>query len=523
MNWKSRAALSTVAAAALVTAGLAVSPALASTTAPVVSGGGLHPVAVAFSNSGSTAYVIDQNEFIHVVTTSTKKVAHTIYTDAIATSGFESGGALSPDGKDLFVAVYNNPSGPQLLEYSTSTRKLVRQLSLGGELTGAVAVTPDGTKVLVWGETNEETPHVELNEVLLSTGVVTPIVLGDVTGSSSPTAVVVSSDSGTAYVTTQSDTVAVVDLGTSDVAPISTEGKPEGLALSHNDSTLYIAESDGSIEDAMAGSSSASSFVVLDGFQANALSLTPVTNKYLVITGSDNTTGNGYALVFSPATGDFVSQTTVGNSPWSVAVSPTGTKAYVGNNGAGTTSIVTLKDAAPAIASHTAPATGTVGTDYSTAWKATGFPSPTYTSTGTLPPGLTLNPQLGLVSGDPTTAGVYKFKVVANNSSGKSSSSKTQTVTIKLALSPNEVGITGTPTSGQTLTAVTDPWGPGTVKLTYKWYRSSGSSWKAISGATKSTYKLTSSDKNHQVYVVITGTESGYTTVSEPSNPVAVS
>ena len=97
-------------------------------------------------------------------------------------------------------------------------------------------------------------------------------------------------------------------------------------------------------------------------------------------------------------------------------------------------------------------------------------------------------------------------------------------MTIKLALSPNEVGISGTPASGQTLTAETDPWGPNTVKLAYKWQRSTnGTTWKTISGATKVTYKLTSSDKHHQVRVEVTGSETGYTTYTFASESVTLS
>ncbi|HEY3545113.1 MAG TPA: peptidoglycan-binding protein [Propionicimonas sp.] len=66
--------------------------------------------------------------------------------------------------------------------------------------------------------------------------------------------------------------------------------------------------------------------------------------------------------------------------------------------------------------------------------------------------------------------------------------------------------ITGTATSGKTLRVKPGTWGPGKVKLSYRWYRGS----KAIGGATKSTYKLKSADKGKTITVKVTGSRSGF-------------
>ncbi|HSK33156.1 MAG TPA: hypothetical protein VK903_06695, partial [Propionicimonas sp.] len=63
---------------------------------------------------------------------------------------------------------------------------------------------------------------------------------------------------------------------------------------------------------------------------------------------------------------------------------------------------------------------------------------------------------------------------------------------------------------GKTLKAVPGNWGPGTVKLTYRWYHAS----RPISGATKSTYKPKLADKGHTIRVKITGTRTGFTSAS---------
>ena len=73
--------------------------------------------------------------------------------------------------------------------------------------------------------------------------------------------------------------------------------------------------------------------------------------------------------------------------------------------------------------------------------------------------------------------------------------------------------ISGTQRVGQTLTATAGTWGPGTVTLTYQWYRAG----TAISGATASTYTLTTSDLGKTLTVHVIGKKSGYATVSKTS------
>lgn len=66
------------------------------------------------------------------------------------------------------------------------------------------------------------------------------------------------------------------------------------------------------------------------------------------------------------------------------------------------------------------PPNGTVGTPYSHTFLA-GNGEPPYTfsiSVGFLPPGLVLDPATGVVSGTPTTAGVFPFTVTVTDSFG---------------------------------------------------------------------------------------------------------
>jgi hypothetical protein len=85
-------------------------------------------------------------------------------------------------------------------------------------------------------------------------------------------------------------------------------------------------------------------------------------------------------------------------------------------------------------------------------------------------------------------------------------------------LSTGTPTIAGTPTVGQVLTANPGTWGPGTVNLTYKWYRGSA----RIGGATSSTYTVVHADSGKSITVRVTGAETGFTTATVASAPISV-
>ena len=72
--------------------------------------------------------------------------------------------------------------------------------------------------------------------------------------------------------------------------------------------------------------------------------------------------------------------------------------------------------------------------------------------------------------------------------------------------------ISGTLKSGSLLTASKGTWTP-LPSFTYRWYRSG----VAISGATHSTYTLTTSDRGANITVTVTGTKAGYVTTAKTS------
>jgi len=70
----------------------------------------------------------------------------------------------------------------------------------------------------------------------------------------------------------------------------------------------------------------------------------------------------------------------------------------------------------PPVITSGPPPGGTVNAPYSFTVTATGVPAPTFSVVGTLPPGLSLNPTTGVISGTPTTQGTSSFTITATNS-----------------------------------------------------------------------------------------------------------
>ena len=88
------------------------------------------------------------------------------------------------------------------------------------------------------------------------------------------------------------------------------------------------------------------------------------------------------------------------------------------------------------------------------------------------------------------------------------------TVTVKKLLTTMPTPkISGTFKVGKKLTAKTTTWKPTKVALAYQWKRDG----KAISGAKSATYKLKKADKKHKISVSITGSKSGYVSVTKTS------
>lgn len=88
--------------------------------------------------------------------------------------------------------------------------------------------------------------------------------------------------------------------------------------------------------------------------------------------------------------------------------------------------------AAPTISSSTPP-DGTAGTPYSFTVTASG--SPTFGATG-LPPGLSINPTTGAITGTPSAPGTYNVTVTASNAGGAATANYSITIAAAVAAAP---------------------------------------------------------------------------------------
>lgn len=105
---------------------------------------------------------------------------------------------------------------------------------------------------------------------------------------------------------------------------------------------------------------------------------------------------------------------------------------------------------------------------------------------------------------------------VTGNRAGYITASKLSAGTVKvmagLTAVPPTISDT-TPTVDQTLTARTGTWGPAPVTFAYQWYRGT----TAITGATAATYKVQPADAAQSLKVKVTGSKSGYASLSRTS------
>ena len=105
--------------------------------------------------------------------------------------------------------------------------------------------------------------------------------------------------------------------------------------------------------------------------------------------------------------------TVVGTFPFVLEVADTGTPQHIASRQFSITVAPPVAITTPALP-NAAP-----GAQYTQVITATGgIPPYTWTSTGTLPPGLTLSSTTGVISGIPTTAGTYTFSVMVSDSLG---------------------------------------------------------------------------------------------------------
>jgi YVTN family beta-propeller protein len=193
------------------------------------------------------------------------------------------------------------------------------------------------------------------------------------------------------------------------------------VAVSPDGSRIYVSQYDeGTLSVIDATTNDIVSTIAVSG-SPYAIAVTPDGSRVYL------TDFNGGVAVIDTATNTIAETLNVGGGQkWDIAITRDGSTAYVvQNNTVSQVSVIHI-EAPPAITTPTLP-DGVVGTPYAESVTATGFPAPTFTYTGTLPPGLALGSD-GQLLGEPTTAGEYDFTVIATNEHGTDTQDYTITV-----------------------------------------------------------------------------------------------
>jgi hypothetical protein len=117
--------------------------------------------------------------------------------------------------------------------------------------------------------------------------------------------------------------------------------------------------------------------------------------------------------------------------------------------------------------------------------------------------------------------------VTASNDGGSTPATSAQTAAVQAPPAPTNTAlptISGTTTQGQALTASKGTWNGSPTSYSYQWRdcNSSGSACSNISGATSSSYTLTTNDVGNTVRVVVTATNVGGSTPATSAQTAAV-
>lgn len=195
---------------------------------------------------------------------------------------------------------------------------------------------------------------------------------------------------------------------------------PLSVAVNESTDTVYLAGFLTNSVLVVNGTSGQVTATITVGQDPSAVAVDPITNTLYVANSRDNTVS-----VIDGASGLVLGTVAVPDQPRKLAVNPVTNNVYV-THPSGHDGITVLSEpAAPSIITTDLP-DGNAGWLYQNSVTATGAARPTFTvSAGSLPPGLELLPESGLIYGTPSSAGQSTFTITATNETGSDSRSFT--------------------------------------------------------------------------------------------------
>jgi len=285
---------------------------------------GVHPGPMAITPDGSKVYVINyDSNFVSVISTANNTV-----TASVSVGQKPRSVVITPDGTKAYVP---NNMGNSVSVISTATNTVTATVPLA--VPARVAVTPDGSKVLVSHGNNVSIIAVATNTVLSTIPV-----------EQTPSAIAISPDGTKAYVgNTNSKSVSVISIaGASVIATVPVGEDPSEIIITSDSSKVYVMNANSFFISVIASATNSVIATVPVGITPADMEITPDGTKLLV---ADN--GSNGVSIISTVTDTLQSAMYVGIGPTSIIVTPDGSKAYIANRSENSVFIINVATAAP--------------------------------------------------------------------------------------------------------------------------------------------------------------------------------
>lgn len=354
-----------------------------------------------------------------------------------------NGTILAIDGASKAVAVvYSGPGVGKLLVNETTNQIFARGggpdsvliFDAATKASATVAVGTYSSDMALNPVTNKAyVTDADSNTVFVVDGTrktSTPVAVGE-----RPIHVAVNSATNKIYVSNEQNSLSsgyivnVIDGVTNTITDIGITDAPGDLAVNKKTNKVYISTGAYYLSELDGATNKVKRFQYGDFLDSPvSLVVNETTNKvYGVIEN------RGKLIVLRAGTGT-TEIIQVGNWPKVAAVNEATNRTYVANQTGGALSVIDGADAPPAFTAGQPPAVGTVGSAYNYTFQAKGSPAPKFSVyAGTLPPGLVLNKETGLLSGIANKAGTYKVQVAATNGVSPSAFTKWFSITVNPA------------------------------------------------------------------------------------------
>jgi len=338
----------------------------------------------------------------------------------LSTSGYITGTPTGPNGPSTFTVQVSDQSNP--VQMATANFSLTINLPAAPSITTTSAL-PAGTEFVGYSQAIAATGgHGTYTFTIVTPGTGTlpaglnlstsGYITGTPTGPNGPSTFTVQvSDQSNPVQTATASFSLTVNL---PLAPtISPASLPNGTVGTSYNQTLTVS-----------GGHAPFTFSVSGGALPAGLTLSPLTP----------TSGTTATISGQPTTQQ-------SNVAFTILVTDSSNPAQTGSQGY----TVTIAVALPLGITTTLLPSGVVNTFYTTTLTAVGGTAPlTWSNTGTLPAGLSLNSSTGVISGTPTTAGTWSFTVQVADSTMPTALTATQGLSLTTNWTPQALSITTT-------------------------------------------------------------------------------